>query len=189
MKGTKKRLVSIMIALIMLIASVFVYSYFVKDEYQQVKYSRGVLLSKSQDLIYYENTVNKVESFMSQINSNEDVKGKVSLMLPGEAKTGYFTNQIIELARINGITIEALSLKLNPLMPSDNSAVSDIGSMTASVKANGTYAGLKSFVRQINNNLLIMNINELNADHQLTSNDSKLNYTMSITSYYQSASN
>lgn len=187
MEHTNKRMLFMLLSVLILIAAVVFYSYFVKPAYFNVKNLRGELASKQQDLEYYKNTVDKVRVFMEQYGKDQNIKNKISLMIPDESDVGNFANQIIGLAGINAITIKSLNIKVNPIISSDISAVKDLGSLTANVSAVGTYAGLKAFAKQISNNILIMDIKKMNIKKSnLKDGGDLLNYNFSITSYYQS---
>jgi len=169
----------------MFLASIFVYSYFVKDTYSNAMHLKGVLLSKEQNITYYKNVISKIQSFMSKLNNDSILINKVSLIIPKKPNIGYFTSQIVELATINGLTIDSLSTTINPLIPSKVNSVYSVGSITATLKAKGSYAGLKSFAKQIKESMLIMDVSSLSASRSNSKKIQSLGFNIIITSYYQ----
>ncbi len=186
MKPSTKRMLFILLAILFLMGAVFVYSSMIRPVYDEIALLRGELASKQNDLVRYQNTVERVMQLLGQFQNAAEVQQQVSLVLPNEPDVGYLTNQIVELSRINGIDLVNLSTSLNPVRPATNSVVRDIGSMTAELRLSGSYAGFKALVSQLENNVLLMNIGNIKvvgSDEIATL--SKLEYTMAITSYYQ----
>ena len=186
MKPSTKRMLFILLAILFLLGAVFVYSSMIRPAYDEIALLRGELASKQGDLIRYQNTVERVMQLLSQFQDAAEVQRQVSLVLPNEPDVGYLTNQIVELSRINGIDLISLSTSLNPVRPASNKVVRDIGSMTAEMRLSGSYAGFKALVRQLENNVLLMDIGNIRvegSDNIATLRE--LEYIMTLTSYYQ----
>jgi len=185
MKTSSKRISFTLLAIVFLMAAIVVYSSLIRSTYSKVKSLRGELASKQESLAHYQNTIKKVENFLSQFQNAQEVQKQVSLILPAHPNGGYFTNQLTELARIDGLDVQALATKIKPVIPAKSGAVSSVGSMSADMKLSGSYAGFKAFLRQLENNMLIIDISEIRVERPQNQTPDALNYTITVQSYYQ----
>ena len=174
-----------LLALAFLIAAIAVYSSLIRSAYSEVTSLRGELASKQENLSHYQSTIKKVENFLSQFQNAQEVQQQVSLILPSEPNGSYFTNQLTELARIDGLDVTALATKLNPVVAAKAGAVNSVGSMSADMTLTGSYAGFKAFVRQLENDMLIIDPTEIRVERPINQTPTALDYTITVKSYYQ----
>ncbi|MFA6136407.1 MAG: type 4a pilus biogenesis protein PilO [Candidatus Paceibacterota bacterium] len=185
MKSSSKRITFIVISLILLLMSAMVYSSLIRKSYGDVKESMSQLSAKRDSLNKYQTTLNQVKSLLDSLESNADIQKKVSLMLPKDKDVGYLANQIIGLSKINGLNLESLSTQVAPTQPSNSAIIKNVGKLRGEVRLSGSYAGFKSFLKQIESNILILDVSEFRIEGSSKS-DAPLKYTLSVSSYYQS---
>ena len=188
MKTSSKRILFILSALAFLIGSVVVYSSFIKNVYDEVVVLRGSLISKQDTYNQFSGTFNQVQALIADYQNKGDVQNKMSLILPKDRNVSYLVGQIVGLAEANGISISSLSTQILPVQPSQSKVIRNIGRIKAEVKLSGSYAGFKAFLRQLENNILILDVTDLKVDVTPAKTGAvSLDYSISVTSYYQTA--
>lgn len=173
------------LSLAFLIASVVVYSSLIISSYENVGILRGQLFSKSDTITKYKTTVARVKNILSDVQGSSQVKTQVSAILPKEKDVSYFMGQIVGLSKINALTLESVATQLAPLQPSSSSVIKSIGQIRSEVKITGTYAGLKSFLRQIETNMLLMDVTDVRIEGIKSGVSAPLSAALNIASYYQ----
>lgn len=186
MKNTSKRIMFIVLSLVFLLASVWVYSSLIRSSYQGANDLRVKYENQKDVLDRYQSTITKVKKLFDQLSNSSEIKNQVSLVLPREKDVAYLVAQINGLAKLNSLNIESISTSIAPLKPSSSKIVRSIGQMKADVKMSGSYGGFKAFVDQMQNNVLILDIVDIKIDNSGKADQLLLNYTLSIKSYYQS---
>jgi len=188
MKTSSKRILFILLALAFLIGSVVVYSSFIKNVYDEVVVLRGNLMSKQDTYNQFSGTFNQVQALIADYQNKGDVQNRMSLILPKDRDVSYPVSQIVGLAETNGILVSSLSTQILPVQPSQSKVIRNIGRIKAEVKLSGSYAGFKAFLRQLENNILILDATDLKVDISSTKTGiAPLDYSVSVTSYYQTA--
>jgi Tfp pilus assembly protein PilO len=185
MKTSSKRILFILLALAFLIASVVVYSSFIKTAYDEVVNLRGTLISKQDTYSQFSSAFTQVQSLIADYQNKGDVQKKMSLILPKDRDVSYLVSQVAGLAEANGILVSALSTQILPVQPAQSKVIRNIGKIKADAKLSGSYAGFKAFLRQLENNILILDATDLKVDIGTVGGKTSLDYSVSITSYYQ----
>ncbi|MBP6855948.1 MAG: type 4a pilus biogenesis protein PilO [Candidatus Pacebacteria bacterium] len=186
MNNSSKRITFILLSLAFLIASVFAYSLLVRGSYATIQGLRSDLASVQDKLEKYQSTNEKIKQLQAQFQNAGDVQQKVSLVIPRQKDVGYFTNQIVELARINGLSLQTINTAIVPIQQSVGATViKPLGKIKADVTIVGSYASFKAFLNQIENNVLVMDITDLKVEGTTLANATTLTFTLSLISYYQ----
>jgi Tfp pilus assembly protein PilO len=189
MKTSSKRILFIFLTLVFLIASVVVYSSYISSAYSSVLSLRGELVSKQDTYNQLNDTFTQTQSLFADFQNKADVQKQASLILPKDRNVSYLVGQIVGLADANGLVVSSIATQVLPIQPSASKVIRNIGRIKADVKISGSYAGFKSFIRQVENNLLILDDTDLSIQNsgQATSTSAGLSYSLSITSYYQTS--
>lgn len=187
MKTSSKRILFIVLALLFLIASVIVYSSYITAAYSDVLTLRGTLANKQDTYKQLNDTVNQTQSLFADFQNKTDIQQQASLILPKDRNVGYLVGQIVGLADANGLAVSSIATQILPVQASTSKVIRNIGRIKADVKISGSYAGFKSFIRQLENNMLILDNTDLRVDNTGTTVGSTagLTYSLSVTSYYQ----
>lgn len=184
MKPSTKRVMFVIIAVAFILGAIFVYSTLISKSYSGIKELRSKLESEKVTLKKYQDVIKKIDSLASGIENLPSVQNQVSLILPKDKDSGYLVNQIVGLAKINGLSIQSLSTKVNPIQPSKSSVIKNLGKLSADVEFSGTYSGFKSFLGQIETNILILDTDNIKITKQ-DGKDGGIKYGVSVMSYYQ----
>lgn len=187
MKTTSKRILFILLALVFLVASVVVYSSLIQDAYSQVVTLRGTLISKQNTYQQLTQTFSQIQSLIAQFQNQGDVQKQASLILPKDRDPSYLIGQIVGLAEANGIAVASISTQIPPIQPSQSKVIENIGQIKANISLSGSYAGFKAFIRQLENNILILDMTDIKIDSAAQTGSAVLSYTVSVTSYYQTS--
>ena len=190
MKTSSKRILFIVLAMVFLIASVVVYSSYISSAYSDVLTLRGTLASKQDTYKQLSDTFSQIQSLFADFQNQADIQKQASLILPTQRDVSYVVGQIVGLADANGLSVTSLATQVLPVQPSTSKVIMNIGRISVNVNVSGSYAGFKSFERQLGSNLLILDNTALNVDNPGqqktgTSGTTGLNYSLAITSYYQ----
>ena len=186
MKTSSKRILFILLSLAFLLGSAFIYSSFITSAYQEVTQLRAQLITNTDTLNKYQKTLSQVKGLLNSLQNSADVQRQASLILPQSKDVSYLTNQLVGLSRVNGLDLESVATQVAPVQPSKSSIIKSIGRLKGDFRLSGSYAGFKAFLKQIENNILILDINDLKVEGSTKAETvSGLKYSISITSYYQ----
>ncbi len=173
--------------MLFLIASVVVYSSFIQSAYSQVVLLRGQLASKQSNYQQLSQTISQIKSLIDKFQSQSADRSKISLILPLSKDPSYLLSQIIGLSQINGVSVSSVGTQILPIQPSQSNIIKGIGQIKADVALSGSYASFKAFLRQLETNILILDVSNLKlSSSQQSGSAPTLNYNISLTSYYQS---
>lgn len=172
-----------------LIASVVVYSSFIQSAYSQVVSLRGQLASEQSNYQQLSQTIAQIKTLIDKFQSQSSDRSKISLILPTSKDPSYLLSQIVGLAQADGVVISSVGTQILPIQPSGSNIVKGIGQIKADVALSGSYASFKTFLKQMETNILILDVNNLKLSSSQQSGAGSvptLSYNISLTSYYQS---
>ena len=193
MKTSSRRILFVILSLLLIIAAAMVYSSFISHAYDDVVNLRGQIASQNEVSQKFQITFGQVQKLLADLQTAPDVKKTVSLILPTQRDVGYLVGQVTGLAEANGLTVSLLSTQILPVQPAQTQVVNSIGKMQADVQVAGSYAGFKSFLRQVQSNILLLDVSDIKIESTPgtvtagKTNPTTLNYTLSIVSYYQTS--
>jgi Tfp pilus assembly protein PilO len=185
MKTSTKRIIFMLLAITFLMASVAVFSLFIKPTYARINDLRSDLASQTQTLEKYQKALGSVQELFGQLENASQVKRQVSLVFPVSKDSAYFVSQMVGLASINALTVESFSTKIPPIQPQASSIIKNIGRLAGNLKGVGSYAGIKTFLRQLERNILLIDVDELRIEGSEDPTKAFLSYQLSAVSYYQ----
>ena len=183
MKNSTKRILFVLLSLVFLLSSVAVYSTLIRPAYTEVSLLRGRLKSETVTLERYKTTLQDVQLLLNQLSDSAQVQRQVSLIFPADKDISYFVSQVVELSRINGLSLDSFTTQLAPIQPSNSSIIRGIGRIRGEVRIEGSYAGFKAFLRQLERNMLIVDVSGIRIER--SGQNDFLGYSLSLTSYYQ----
>lgn len=185
MKFLSQRLLFIVLALVFVFAALYVYSNFVKPEYQVISNLRGQLAGKADSLARYQTSFLKLGDMLEGQDITQ-LKESVSRILPISADDAYVSAQVVGFARLNNLSVVSLSNSIEPIQATNSSVIKSLGVLETSVSLRGSYGDMRSFLQQLENNLLLMDVRSFSAQAAKQQEDSSLlEYALTIVSYYQ----
>ena len=188
MKSSTKRFVSILLSLLMLIASIFVYSTLIRPAYSDIENLRAQASSKTQLLEQQQSSIKQVQSLLSQYQDVLKVEDTISSILPLSPDVASGVNQITGLSKINNLTIDLLSIEETAIKPSDEpNLVKGVGALKFNFHLIGSYENFKAFLQNVETNITLMDLTNLKVETAARAklNENRFSYTLTVNTYYQ----
>ena len=107
-------------------------------------------------------------------------------MFPKNKDVSLIAGQIIAIAKVNGLSLDTITTQLAPTQASESSAIKNIGRVKTQATLYGSYAGFKSFIKQLETNALLSDVTDFKIEGSQKAAVSRLDYAISIMNYYQS---
>ncbi len=195
MKGSSKRVLSLLISVALFVAALFVYSTFVVPEYEQVNSLRGEAQVKQQTLDDQRSILDKVSSLLTRYQSIPKLGEVVSIALPADEDVAGAFQQIYTIAAASGISIQQFSVNTSVGLSSadegnnkkkDAQAVRSVGTAQINLYLSGTYESFKAFVEAAERNMRIMDITNLKIQPAGRTSGNIFLFNLTINTYFQS---
>lgn len=192
MKGSSKRIFSLLISVALFVAALFVYSTFVVPEYEQVNSLRGEAQVKQQTLDDQRAILDKVSSLLTRYQSIPKLGEVVSIALPSEEDVAGAFQQLYTIAAASGISVQQFSVNTSIGLTSaddkkkDAQAVRSIGTAQINLYLSGTYESFKSFVEAAERNMRIMDITNVKIQPAGRTSGNVFLFNLTINTYFQS---
>ncbi|MBI3638589.1 hypothetical protein HY227_02490, partial [Candidatus Wolfebacteria bacterium] len=120
MKGSTKRVFSILVSIALIIGSLLVFSSLIKPEYEEVVKRRAEVEARISASDEYKNSTKNVEKLLKEFQNIDQFKENISMVLPVDQNFPQAMNQITGLASINKINVESLSIERTAIKPTAN---------------------------------------------------------------------
>jgi hypothetical protein len=186
MKFLSQHLLFVLLSLAFIIAAFYVYSNFVQPEYEMVSQMRGELIAKTDALERYQQASLKLKNIL-QGQQAVQLQESVSRILPITSDGSYLSAQLVGFAKLNGLAVQSLNNSIEPTISSTSTVIQSIGKLKSTIVVQGSYAGVRAYVQQLENNLLIMDLLSFSAapKAQTDADAGEMEYTITVMSYYQ----
>lgn len=187
MKASSKRILSILTAILMIIASLFVYSSLIRPVYSEIKNLRAEVAGRLDLINRNKASIEQVQKLLSEYQSISQAQEITSLVLPSEQNISRAVNQVVGLADLNGLFIELLAVQQLAIKPSAQpNLVKGVGVLRFNLRLAGSYENFKSFIKNLETNVNLMDLVNLKIEAATkTRAGDSFSYTMVIDSYYQ----
>lgn len=186
MKSTTKRAVSLLASVAVLVAALAIYGLFIKPAYNEIISLRGALDSKDRFLREQNLAFGKVNDLIVQYQSASQLQDAVSLSFPLKEDLASIFNGLRVLAAVNNLTVEIFGVK--PLAFQELMAaplVKRVGPLQLSLRVTGSYDGFKNFLKNIETNVRIMDIQNVSVERLGGPAANFFGYNLIINTYYQ----
>lgn len=171
-----------------LAASLLVLVYMIQPAYSNVTDTRAQIASKSELRDSYKNSIDQVTSLKKSYQNVIQSQQSISSILPEEEDIAQSVNQVVGLAKANGLQTEVLSIDRLAVRPSvQKTFARGIGTTRISFRLSGAYENFRPFIEQIETNLNLMDVNNLKIDPIVSAKTGEYNftYTLVVDNYYQ----
>jgi len=182
MKPSTKRMLSILAAIILLIASVFVYTSLIKPEYKEISAMRDKSATLNQTYNNYESLNKKFQEIFAQYQNLGDLEKQLSMILPSKIDAAYAASQIAGIAQKNKSNLLSLTTRQLAIRPGVGT-VKGIGTLRMEAKLVGNYEDFKMFLKDMESNIMISDLVSLRIEKQKAGDG--ILYTLTIDAYYQ----
>ncbi len=164
MRASTRRILSIGLAGIFLIGAFFTYANFIRGEMDIVNEKRATLATKEELFTNQNDAINKIDGTFTKFKTSQDTnKKKIELTIPNGVNTIGALRQVEAISKRSSATITALGFKEAGMKASESGeSLKKIGILEITTDVTGSYAGLKDFVRLIETNVRIANVQSFN---------------------------
>lgn len=195
MKQATKRLISSAAALILFMATFFVFVSFVAPAFQEAQELRGEELGLQNVIKNQKEITDRVKKAISEYNGEGDARDAVSEVLPLSPNVAQALAGINGMSEMNHIALQSVSLQAasnQANMPSpglsaasSTSIIRPIGVLNFQIKLTGTYEDFKSFIQNLETDIRIADVKTVAIDHAGKPNQNSFLYTVVASMYYQ----
>lgn len=119
---------------------------------------------------------------LSQYQDLTNIENQFSLILPSKPDISYAIGQINGLARLSGMELQSINIRPLAIKPSSQKMAKGLGILRLELRLAGGYDGFKSFLKDVENNIMISEPINFRIEKQARP---ELLYTMTIDTYYQ----
>ncbi len=186
MKASTKRFSSILLAILMFIGSLFIYSSLILPAYSDIKSLRTEVASRLELVNKNEISIQQVQKLLSEYQDIAKIQETTSLILPPEQNVPQAVNQINGLSKISNLAIELLSVQQLAVKPSTQAGlVRGLGTLRFNFRLAGSYEGFKAFLQALETNINLMDLVTLKIESSTKPAKGGFSFTMVVDTYYQ----
>jgi hypothetical protein len=187
MKASNKRILSILTAVFMIIASLFVYSSLIRPVYSEIKNLRAEVAGRLDLINRNKASIEQVQKLLSEYQSISQAKEMTSLVLSSEQNISQAVNQVVGLVGLNSLSMELLAVQQLAIKPSAQpNLVKGVGILRFNLRLAGDYGNFKTFLQNLETNINLMDLANLKIESGAkTKAGDSFSYTMIVDSYYQ----
>ncbi len=183
MKATTKRTITFFLAILLLIVSVFIYTSLIKPAYREVAVLRSKAMTLRQTLTVFKSLNDQLQQLFSEYQNLSNLGEQVSTVLPSGVNVSYAVGQVAGIASLDKLEIRSLDVKQLAIKPSSEVLVKGLGTLRFDLKLAGDYEKIKSYLKNIENNLMISRVVNFKIEKQGVNQD--LLFGLTVDTYYQ----
>lgn len=184
MRASTKRILSILLSGIFLISLIFVATTLIRPEFENAMKKRAKLFAKENLFENQKNAVAQVQQLIQEFQEFSQLQETVSLAVPLSVETTQLLNQLEAIATASGVEIRTFeTLPQEAFEPSSQPLVRRLGSMKINMVVDGPYEGIKNFMKFLETNVRIFNIQNMVAVSK--QNGEFIELTLTVETYFQ----
>jgi len=195
MKQSSKRLLSLVLAAVLLFAAFFVYWSQIQPAYSEVQNIRSQIYSGNDFLENETAVVAKLEDTLKKYETDPSIALAVSAAIPERQDDAGAAHQISALAVSSGLAVQSVISITSSLQNTQNSqgqATADnkfvlrpLGVSSFQTKLVGSYANFKSFLEKVETNIRIMDTKSITVEELGKSSQDQYLFTVIVATYFQ----
>lgn len=159
MRISTKRILSVGLAGVFLVASFFVYSSFISGTVAEVTEQRATLEGKRQLFTNQQAAFRQVEGYKTQLEE-KTIQSKLNLAVPNQIDSISALRQVEAAAKKGGVVISGLNFKEVANRSNKQTFLRKVGVLEITLSAAGSYEGLKEFLRLIETSARVSSVKE-----------------------------
>lgn len=191
MRASTKRVTSLLIAFLLIIMTIALYSLFLGPALNEVSDLRGRIAAQSSLLSTQKDAVQKFQQLKTLYSDQyKNLDNNLANTLPTKEEVPAVVNQIQALSRVSNLALQTLTFKYASLKPTGKASalVKPIGTLIVTLQTAGSYEGLKSFLKGIETNIRVMDVvsiksNPIRKEENVVQN--LFLHTIEVETYYQ----
>jgi len=189
MKNSVKRVISLLLSVLLLLAALMIYGSFILPEYEEAGGLRAKLKAQRQLFQEKQQAIAKVESLIKQYQGAGRLQDTIGLSLPMREDLAAVFNQLSAIAGFNGVALQVFNVQpLTIKPPRERAVVRGVASLRLTLRASGSYPAFQGFLRGLETNIRVMDVAALKIEpFDLAQGKSgSLVYNLVVDTYYQS---
>jgi Tfp pilus assembly protein PilO len=159
MRVSTKRILSVGLAGVFLVASFFVYSKYISATLDEVTEQRALLEGKRQLFANQKAAFQQVDGYRAQLEE-KTVQTKLNLAVPNQMDSISALRQVEAAARKGGAVISGLNFKPIASRSNKQTFLKKVGVLEISISLSGTYEALKESLRLLETSARVASIKE-----------------------------
>jgi len=192
MQQGSKRLFSMVVTLLCVLAAFVIFFQFVRPAYLEAQEVRAQVIARENLLEAQSEAVAQVKQLIEQYRSDTAVQETVSQVIPGKPEVGSALYQLSAIGSQYGIQFQSTSAQTPQLSIAANAkaasstvgSVQPLGVATFQVRFVARYEDLKAFLEKVEGNVRLMDVTAISIT-QTPSAGGLLSVDMSVATYYQ----
>lgn len=186
MKSSAKRALSLLISIAFFVAALVIYALLVRPAYSDIVKLRGAWTSKQKTFSDQEIVISKVNDLMKRYQGAANLQKIVPLSLPASENLSSVFAQLYYLARLSNAGIEVFGVQPLAIKPvKEKSLIKGLGTLRINLRLVGSYESLKAFLRGVETNLRVMDLNSLKVEAMVAAAPGLFVSNVVINTYYQ----
>lgn len=196
MKQSSKRLLSMILAIVMVFAAFFVYFTQIQPAYSEIQGVRSQIYSGNDFLNNETAVVAKLQNILKKYENDPSVEQAVSAAIPAKEDDAAAAHELTALAVSSGLGIQsvaALTASVESVKLSQSAANSDnkfvlrpLGVSNFQLKLVGSYSNFRSFLDKVERNIRIMDMKNVTVEELGKPNQDQYLFTATVATYFQS---
>ncbi|MEK7574458.1 MAG: hypothetical protein AAB514_02945 [Patescibacteria group bacterium] len=190
MRASTKRILSIMISALLLIAVAVIYVELIKPAYSSIQNLRGEIQARNNLLEEQNHAVSQVQNLISQLQDQNIAKfqEQISLVLPTTESVPQALSQYQAIAQASGLSIQSVGINYLAIKPavSDIGLAKGIGTDRFKLKLLGSYEAMRAFFQAIETNVRLTDLATFKINRAGQSGQNLYLGEIVVDSYYQS---
>jgi hypothetical protein len=184
MRVSTKRILSVGLAGIFLIASFFVYSKYISATLGEVTEQRALLEGKRQLFTNQKAAFQQVDGYRVQLEE-KTIQAKLNLAVPNQMDSISALRQVEAAARKGGSVISGLNFKQIASRSNKQTFLKKVGVLEISISLSGTYEALKESLRLLETSARVASVKELRFQPAGSKAGVSDSLSLNIEMYYQ----
>ncbi len=194
MRLSTKRILSIGLALIFLIAALMTFFSLVSPEFEKVASLRGEVTTKETLFSTQRAVVQQVQKLIEDFKNVAQLRETVSRAVPQGVNTIGAMRQIDAIGRANSVTIASLAFNATTPLPQQTrtrgvvvkkSLVKPVGTLEVFITTQGSYQNLREFLRMLETSVRVANIRDFTFSPPEPRSENPGSMSVTAQMYYQ----
>ena len=173
--------------MVFIIASMAAFSYLITPAYGDINDKRAEVRSRQSLKDDYEKSLDQIKQLKDKYQSVIESKNNISYILPPSHNTAEIVNQISNLAAVNRLTLDSLSVQRESVRGASNFRASNgVATLRFNVNISGTYENFRTYLGNLETNINLMDVSDLKIGvANVAGKGSSFSYTFTLDTYYQ----
>lgn len=189
MRASTKRILSILLATTLFIASLVLWSSFITAEYDTVQRLRGEIVSKTELVNDQEAAVRQVQNLIAEFQGITRLQETLNFSLPARENLPQALGQLQGIAAANNLTMQSMGVEMLPFRVPPTGAIGGlakgIGTLRINFRLLGTHESFRAFLQTLETNVRVFDLFRLDVTHGGQPNQNLYIYSVAADTYYQ----